>query len=106
LQQSSHLPYHLRACLALRERGARLKTELLKAQINIRVQGYGWARFNTAWASSTNKTVGTEADLAHRVKELFADEKAEKLRLPSEPPVPDAATKRLETLGTLTIQAS
>jgi len=37
---------------------------------------------------------------------MFADEKAEKLRPPSEPPVPDAATKRLKTLGTLTIQAS
>jgi len=37
---------------------------------------------------------------------MFADEKAEKLRPPSEPPVSDAATKRLKTLGTLTIQAS
>ena len=35
-----------------------------------------------------------------------ADEKAEKPRPPSEPPVPDAATKRLKTLGTMTIQAS
>ena len=25
------------------------KVELLKAQISIRVHGYGWARFNTAW---------------------------------------------------------
>jgi len=46
------------------------------------------------------------ADLARRVKQMFADEKAEKLRPPSEPPVPDAATKRLKTPGTLTIQAS
>jgi len=82
------------------------KIELLKAQISIRVHGYGWARFKTAWSSSTDKTVGTVADLTRRVKQMFADEKAEKLRPPSEPPVPDAATKRLETLGTLTIQAS
>ena len=34
------------------------KTELLKAQINIRVHGHGWARFNTAWSSSTDKTAG------------------------------------------------
>jgi len=34
---------------------------------------------------------------------MLADEKAEKLRPPSEPPVLDAATKRLEMLGTLTI---
>jgi len=33
-----------------------------------------------------------------------ADEKAEKLRPPSEPPVPDAATKRIKTFGALTIQ--
>jgi len=37
---------------------------------------------------------------------MFANKKAEKLRPPSEPPVPDAATKHLKTLGTLTIQAS
>ena len=37
---------------------------------------------------------------------MFKEEKAEKLRAPSEPPVPDAATKRLETLVKLTIQAS
>jgi len=41
-----------------------------------------------------------------RVKQMFADEKAEKLRPPSEPPVPNAATKRLKTLGALTIQAN
>jgi len=37
---------------------------------------------------------------------MFADEKAEKLRPPSELPVPNAATKRLKTLRTLAIQAS
>ena len=70
------------------------------------MHGYGWVRFDTAWSSSTDKTVGTVADLTRRVKQMFADEKAEKLRPPSDPPVPDAATKRLKTLGKLTIQAS
>ena len=70
------------------------------------MHGYGWARFDTAWSSSTDKTVGRAADLARRVKQKFTDEKAEKLRPPSEPPVPDAATKRLKTLGALAIQAS
>jgi len=37
---------------------------------------------------------------------MFADEKAEKLRQPSQPSVPNAATKRLKTSETLTIQAS
>jgi len=46
------------------------------------------------------------ADLARRVKQMFSDEKAEKPRRPSEPPVPGTVTKRLKTLGTLTIQAS
>jgi len=50
--------------------------------------------------------MGTVADLARRVKQMFSDEKAGKLRPPSEPPVPGAATNRLKTLGTLTIQAS
>ena len=49
---------------------------------------------------------GTVADLTRRVKQMLADEKAEKPRPPSEPPVPYAATKHLKTLGTLTIQAS
>jgi len=75
------------------------KVELLKAQINIRVHGYGWARFNTAWSSSTDKTVGTVADLARRVRQMFADEEAKKLRPPSEPPVPDAMTKKKESSG-------
>ena len=70
------------------------------------MHGYGWARFDTAWSSSTDKTVGTVADLTRRVEQMFADEKAEKLRPPAEPPVPDAATKCLKTLGMLTIQAS
>jgi len=75
-------------------------------QINTRVHGYGWTRFDTAWSSSMDRTVGTVADLTRRVKQMFADEKAEKPRPTLEPPVPDAATKRLKTLGTLTIQAS
>ena len=70
------------------------------------MHGYGWARLNTAWSSSTDKTVGTVADLTRRVKKTFADKKAEKLRPPSELPVPDAATKRLKKLGTLTIQTN
>jgi len=37
---------------------------------------------------------------------MFADEKAENLRPPSEQPDPDAATKRLKALGALTTQAS
>ena len=79
---------------------------MLKAQISIRVYGCGWTRFNTAWSSSADKTAGKVADLTRRVKKMLADEEAEKLRAPSEPPVPDAATKRLKTLGALTIQAS
>ena len=93
---------------ALKEKKSeKQKIELLKAQINIRVHGYGWARlFNTAWSSSTDTTVRTVMDLTRWMKQMFANEKAEKLRPLSEPPVPDAATKRLKTLGTLTIQAS
>ena len=92
---------------ALKEKKSeKQKVELPKAQINFRVHGYGLARFNKAWSGSTDRAVGAVADLTRWVKQMFADEKAEKLRPPSEPPVPDAATKRLKALGTLTIQAS
>jgi len=37
---------------------------------------------------------------------MLADEKAEKLHPPSEPPAPGTATKSLKTLGTPAIQAS
>ena len=95
----------LDSALKEKKKSEKQKTKLLKAQLIIRVHGYGWARFDTAWSSSTDKTVGTVAD-PRRVKQMFADEKAEKPRPPSEPPVPDAATKRRKTLRTLTIQAS
>ena len=49
---------------------------------------------------------GAVADLARRVKQMFSDEKAKKPLPPSEPPVPDAATRRLKTLGALTIPAN
>jgi len=62
------------------------------------VHGYGWTRFDTAWSSSTDKTVGTVADLTRWAKQMFADKKAEKFRPPSEPPVPNAATKRASKL--------
>ena len=57
-------------------------------------------------AASTDKTVGTVADLTRWVKQMFADEKAEKLRTPSEPPVPNAATapqnsRKADDLGEL-----
>ena len=85
---------------ALKEkRSGRKKTKLLKARISIRVHGYGWARFNTAWSSSTDKAMGTVADLPRRAKQMFAEEKAEKPRPLSEPPVPDAAMKRLKGSG-------
>jgi len=45
-----------------KEKSETQKIELLKAQISTRVHGYGWA-----WSSSTDKAVGTMADLARRV---------------------------------------
>jgi len=37
------------------EKSEKQKIELLNAQINIRVLGYGWTRFDTAWSNSTDK---------------------------------------------------
>ena len=53
----------LDSALKEKKKSEKQKVELLKTQINIRVHGYGWARFDTAWSSSTDKTVGTVADL-------------------------------------------
>jgi len=64
------------------------KVELLKAQISIRVHGYGWARFNTAWQARRTRR-GNDGGLARRVKQMFSDEKAEKA-----PPAVGAAGPR------------
>jgi len=67
----------LDSALKEKKKSEKQKTELLKVQISIRAHGYGWTRFDTAWPSSTGKTVGTVADLARWVKQMLADEKAE-----------------------------
>ena len=58
----------LDSALKEKKKSEKQEAELLKAQINTRVHGYGWARFDTAWSSSKDKTVGTVADLTRRVK--------------------------------------
>jgi len=40
----------LNSALKEKKKSEKQEVELLKAQINIRVHGYGWARFNTAWS--------------------------------------------------------
>jgi len=47
----------LDSALKEKKKSEKQKTKLLKAQINIRVHGYGWARFDTAGPSSTDKAV-------------------------------------------------
>ena len=49
--------------------------------------------------------MGSVKDLTAKAKAMIEAELAEGFVLPSEPPVPDAATKRLKTLGSLTAQA-
>jgi len=39
----------LDSALKVKKTSEKQEIELLKAQISIRVHGYGWARFNTAW---------------------------------------------------------
>ena len=81
------------------EKDEKRKIELLMVQIAIRVKGYGWTRFNMAWSSAADKSVGSVKDLTAKAKEMIGAEINERLVPPSEPPVPDAATKRLKTLG-------
>jgi hypothetical protein len=90
---------------ALKSLAPNKKIEVLKEQINIRVKGYGWDQFKAPWSSSADKTVGTYGDLYPKTLAMFAEEKVQKLKPPPEPPVPDAATKKIKALGTLTAQA-
>ena len=46
----------LDSALKEKKKSEKQEAELLKAQINTRVHGYGWARFDTASSSSTDKT--------------------------------------------------
>ena len=68
----------LDSALKEKKKSEKQKIKPLKAQITIRVHGYGWTRFDTAWSSPTDKTVGTVVDLARRVKQMLSDEKAER----------------------------
>jgi len=45
----------LGSALKEKEKSEKQKIGLLKAQINIRWHGYGWARFDTAWSSSRTR---------------------------------------------------
>jgi len=69
------------------------------------MKGQGRVHFKTAWSSAADKAVGSVKDLAARAKAIIEAKIADGLVPPSEPPVLDAATKRLKTLGTLTAQA-
>ena len=77
---------------------------LLKEQINIRTLGFGWLDFKTPWSKKGDSSVGTVKDLTSKLKQVFIDE-SDRLP-PGDAPVPDASTKKIRTLGTLTDQAA
>ena len=47
----------LDSALKEKKKSEKQEIELLKAQIKIRVHGYGWTPFDTAWSSSTDRNV-------------------------------------------------
>lgn len=81
------------------------RLELCRQQLNLVVIGYGWVEHKTPWSCATDKTVGSLPDLITNVEAMIT--KSGKRPKPDEPPVPDAATKRLDdlcALGTPSLQ--
>ena len=77
------------------------KLVILKEQITIRVVGYGWTQFKTPWSVAGVPVSVTS--LRAKVEAMFLAE--ESLTKPDEAPVPEAATARLGSIGTLSTQA-
>ena len=77
------------------------KLVILKEQITIRVVGYGWTQFKTPWSVAGVPVSVTS--LRAKVEAMFLAE--ESLTRPDEAPVPEAATARLGSMGTLSTQA-
>ena len=78
------------------------KLVILKEQITIRVVGYGWTQFKTPW--SVAGVPVSVASLTAKANAMFTDE--ESLRKPDEAPVPEAATARLGSMGTLSTRGA
>ena len=53
------------------------------------MKGYGWTRFNVAWSSAADPSLGSVKDLTAKAKAMIEAEIDERLAPPSEPPVPE-----------------
>ena len=77
--------------------------EWLKEQINVRVKGYGWREYKTAFSSTVDAEVGTVDNLTKALIKIIEEEKG---RVPPvEPPVMETKCRKMPTLGTMSQQS-
>ena len=93
----------LRASLA-KAGSEKNQIELLKEQLSIVVIGYGWTEHKTPWSCAKDKYVGSLEDLTAKAEAMI--QKDGKRQAPAEPPVPESGAKKIQPLGTLTLQTS
>ena len=61
---------------ALRGKPEAQQLELLRKQIEMRVLGCGWDKYETRWSSNKNAKIGTVEHLTTLLEEIFVDELA------------------------------
>ena len=79
------------------------KLKWLKAQINIRVKGWGWTECKVPFSSASDTTVGTVETLIKELQRIIKDGKGR--APPKEAPVVASLCRKLPVLGTLSKEA-
>ena len=87
--------------------------ELLRKQIEMRVLGCGWTKYQTRWSSNKDAKIGTVAHLTSLLEEIFVDELARarftagtERGLPTEAAPPQHRAREISQLGTLDADAA
>ena len=87
--------------------------ELLRKQIEMRVLGCGWTKYETRWSSNKDAKIGTVAHLTALLEEMFVDEIARarfppgtERGLPTEAAPPQHRARAISQLGTLDPEAA
>lgn len=87
--------------------------ELLRKQIEMRVLGCGWTKYQTRWSSNKDAKIGTVAHLTSLLEEILVDELARarftagtERGLPTEAAPPQHRAREISQLGTLDADAA
>ena len=98
---------------ALRGKPEAQQLELLRKQIEMRVLGCGWDKYETRWSSNKNAKIGTVEHLTTLLEEIFVDELARarfppgtERGLPTEAAPPQHRARAVSQLGTLDPEAA